>query len=275
MFDIFIERLRQKHRTAGYPAEKPTLPDRFRGRPFIHADRCLACRGTACGACAGVCPTAAIALSTQAVEGPALDMGACTFCGLCQKACPAGAIHFSRDWRLGSTSREALVIRPAVLAPAPEDEDPYLALPAPVMQPDPELRALFKMSLRLRQVSAAGCNACEADLNVLGTLVFDLPRFGIDFVASPRHADALALTGPVARNMTLALQKCARATPDPKFVIATGACAISGGLFRSLPGKASTAGAEGCPMPVQLYIPGCPPHPYTSLDAFLRFLGRI
>lgn len=270
MLDIFAERLRQKHRTADYPAKAPVLPPRFRGRPFIHADRCSACAGGDCSACAEICPSRAITLSPQ---GPALDMGVCTFCGLCQKACPAGAIHFSNDWRLGSTSREALVIRPAELPPAREG-DPYLALPPPLMEPDPELRALFKKSLRLRQVSAAGCNACEADLNVLGTLVFDLPRFGLDFVASPRHADALALTGPVPRNMTLAFHKCSQATPDPKLVIAVGACAISGGMFRSLPGKASSTGAEGCPVPAQLYIPGCPPHPYTSLDAFLRFLGR-
>jgi Ni,Fe-hydrogenase III small subunit len=137
---------------------------------------------------------------------------------------------------------------------------------------DGEARRLFGRSLKLRQVSAGGCNACEADTNVLGTVVFDLGRFGIQFVASPRHADGLLITGPVPKNMELALKKTYEAIGTPKLVIAVGVCAISGGVFAGNP-EAGKGAAEV--VPVDLYIPGCPPHPITILDGMLRLLGRI
>jgi Ni,Fe-hydrogenase III small subunit len=137
---------------------------------------------------------------------------------------------------------------------------------------DEQTRRLFGRSLKLRQVSAGGCNACEADVNVLNTVVFDLGRFGIQFVASPRHADGLLITGPVTQNMRLALQKTYDAVPAPKMVIAVGACAIAGGPFIDHPEVHNGADAV---VPVDLYVPGCPPHPLTILDGLLRLLGRI
>jgi Ni,Fe-hydrogenase III small subunit len=131
---------------------------------------------------------------------------------------------------------------------------------------------IFGRSMRLRQVSAGGCNACEADVNVLNTPVFDLARFGIQFVASPRHADGLLVTGPVTRNMELALRKTWDATPAPRVVIASGACAVSGGLFAH---RNETCDGVSAILPVDLFIPGCPPHPYTVLDGLLRLLGKI
>jgi Ni,Fe-hydrogenase III small subunit len=121
-------------------------------------------------------------------------------------------------------------------------------------------------------VSAGGCNACEADTNVLGTIGWDLGRFGIQFVASPRHADGLLITGPVSANMRLALEKTYAAVPAPKIVIAVGACAIAGGPFVGHPRVCNGADAV---VPVDLYIPGCPPHPLTILDGLLRLLGRV
>ena len=137
---------------------------------------------------------------------------------------------------------------------------------------DKKLKKLFGRSLRLRQVSAGGCNACEADCNVLGTIVYDLSRFGIQFVASPRHADGLLITGPVTQNMKLALEKTYASLGSPKIVIAVGSCAISGGPF--IDHEEVCNGASSV-VPVDLFVPGCPPHPLTILDGMLRLLGRV
>jgi Ni,Fe-hydrogenase III small subunit len=135
-----------------------------------------------------------------------------------------------------------------------------------------EIKNILGRSLKLRQVCAGGCNACEADTNVLSTVVYDLGRFGVQFVASPRHADGLLITGPVTSNMKLALEKTYEAVPDPRIVIAVGACAISGGPYIDLPVVHNGADAV---VPVDLYVPGCPPHPLTILDGLLRLLGRV
>lgn len=282
MLDIFYERFLQKSRTVGYPKALPALSPRFRGRPFLDAELCDAARGVSCDICRQTCPTGALSFDEQ---GPALDMGMCIFCGRCARACPKEALVFTTDWRLASTEREALVIRPAEYVPGkstaviqslPARPGRAFALPELPLAPSREAGGAFMRSFRLRQVTAAGCGACEADLNVLATIVFDIGRFGMDFVASPRHSDGLVLTGPVPRNMREALVKCHNAMPAPKHLMAVGACAISGGLFRSGPEYASEQRAEGAlpHLPVELFIPGCPPHPYTELDGFLRFIGR-
>lgn len=253
MLKVILERLRQGHRTMPYPdGPPPELPDRFRGRPEMDPAKCP----KGCVECSKACPTDAI----RVTEGLRLDLGKCLFCTECASACPEGAIAFTRDYRLGVSDRDALVL----LADRNE-----LDLAAAL---DAKVKKMFGRSLKLRQVSAGGCNACEADVNVLGTVGWDLGRFGIQFVASPRHADGLLITGALSRNMELALRKTYDAVPDPKIVIAVGACAISGGPYVDHPQVRNGAGAV---VPIDLYVPGCPPHPLTILDGLLRLLGRI
>ncbi len=250
MLKVLLARMKQGHRTVSYPDTEPVLPDRFRGAPSIDPERCK----EGCRACVEACPTDAL---TREAGKLRLDLGKCLFCPECTTACPEGAIELGHEYRLAARSREDLFVDGAYQVKQKELGE--------------QMRRLFGRSLRLRQVSAGGCNGCELDVNVLGTIVFDLGRFGIQVVASPRHADGLLVTGPVTQNMLLALQKTYDAVPAPKLVIAVGACAISGGPYR---GHGEVCDGVGSTLKVDLFIPGCPPHPYTILDGLLGLFGR-
>ena len=250
MIHVLLSRLRQGHRTNDFPGECPSLPERFRGRPEIRQGVCL----DDCRACADACPTEAISIGTT----PSIDLGKCLFCPACVEACPEGLITYSTDHRLAASHRSTLVVAPG------QEYELAKAMEARLLK-------LFGRSLRLRVVSAGGCNGCEVDVNVLQTVVWDIARFGIQFVASPRHADGLVVCGPVTRAMELALRKTYDAIPDPKLVIAVGACAIQGGPYLH---QEEQLGGAGSILPVDLFIPGCPPHPLTILDGLLRLLDR-
>jgi Ni,Fe-hydrogenase III small subunit/Pyruvate/2-oxoacid:ferredoxin oxidoreductase delta subunit len=253
MLKALLARARQGHRTIAYPAaDPPALPEHFRGAPVIDPAKCR----DGCRECIDACPTDAISF----VDGkPKIDLGRCIFCPECEAACPEGAIAFSNDYRLASRTREGLQYG------AGEQRQLADAL-------DAKLRRLFGRSLKLRVVSAGDCNACAADVNVLGTIGWDIGRFGIQYVASPRHADGLVLLGPVTENMRIAVKKTYDAIPEPKIVIAIGACSISGGIYAGHPEQHDGAASV---VPVDLFIPGCPPHPLTILDGLLRLLDRV
>ena len=247
-------RTRFGRQTVAYPEGPARFPERFRGRPALDPARC----SEGCRACAEACPTEAIV--DPGLPSMRLDTGRCLFCPACEEACPEGAIRFTRDYRLSARGREELVVA---------GDAPLLARAL-----DEEMRRVLGRALRLRQISAAGCNGCEAELNASGNIQFDLSRFGVQFVASPRHADGIVVTGPISENMRLATLKTWEATPAPRIVVAVGACAISGGVFRGSPVQAN--GLPGLPeIPVDLWVPGCPPHPITFMDGILRLLGRV
>ncbi len=230
------------------PDPRRAAPAGFRGRPVIAATPCEA----GCGACAEACPSGAIAL-----EPLRIDLGRCTLCGDCAPACPVARLGFDNEVKLAATERAGLVL--SAQRPAP---DPVAVSAA--------LKQRFGRSLKLRSVSAGGCNGCELEVNALTNVNFDIGRFGIDIVASPRHADGLVLTGPITRNMAEAVQLCWDGMPDPKLVIAVGACAISGGCFETSEAVDRRFLERFKP---SLYVPGCPPHPLTFVCGILDLLG--
>jgi Ni,Fe-hydrogenase III small subunit/ferredoxin len=240
--------VRKSQGTQFIPDPRQAKPPGFRGKPVIGATACE----TGCQRCVDVCPGNAVALNPLQI-----DLGRCVLCGDCEPVCPSQKLSFSADFKLASTSRETLTV-----TSARPDMDP--------IQVSEALHKRFGRSLKLRSVSAGGCNGCEMEINALGNVNFDLGRYGIDIVASPRHADALVLSGPISRNMAGALQICWDAMPDPKILIAVGACAISGGVFAESPALDRSFLDTVKPA---LYVPGCPAHPLTFISGILDLLG--
>lgn len=245
MIKTLQNRFEQGYRTSRYPKEPIQLPERYRGRPQIVPDA----PAELAAHCAAACPQDAID-----AESKRIDMGRCVFCGTCERLSEGRFVKFTQDFEIATAQKEHLITDGS--------------LPTLADHAKQHFKKLFGRSLQLRQVSAAGCNSCEADLNVLATPFFDMARFGINFVASPRHADAIVVTGPISRNMKTALLQTYDAVPAPKAVIAVGSCTLSGGPFRGSP--EITKGLDQL-LPVDLFIPGCPPHPLTNLHAFLSF----
>jgi Ni,Fe-hydrogenase III small subunit len=220
------------------------VPGIFRGRPIISTAKVDEV------ALATVCPMDAIATSPVAI-----DLGKCNFCGLCAIRFPE-KVSFTTDYKLSANTRLGLVVLEGVDAPVCVDKQLVR----------PEIRKLFSRSLKLRQVSAGGDNSCELELNAANNVQFDMSRFGIEFVASPRHADGLVITGPITQNMAQALQICYDAVPEPKIVVLAGTDAISGGVFAQSPAIDRSFLDS---VNVDLYIAGNPTHPLSIINGLL------
>ncbi|HBB93734.1 MAG: NADH:ubiquinone oxidoreductase [Bacteroidetes bacterium GWF2_49_14] len=220
------------------------VPGIFRGRPLIRQTQ------VNLSELMEICPVQAIA-----GDPVSIDLGKCTFCGQCSKRFPE-KIQFSSDYKIASNEREGLIIKEG-------DDKPLKINPQKVRK---DIRSIFGKSLKLRQVSAGGDNSCEWELNAANNVQFDMGRFGIEFVASPRHADGLVITGPITENMAEPLDICYNATPDPKIIVLVGTDAISGGIFTDSPALDRSFLEK---YPVDLYIPGNPAHPLTIINGLL------
>ena len=228
--------------------QKAQMREQFRGFPIIDENIQDESIKT-------ICPTKAISLNPLSI-----DMGKCTFCGECTRK--TNAIKFSNFYKLASTERERLVVKCGDNA-----EDFYKN----AIEVRKEIKRVFGNSLKLREVAAGSCNGCEMELNACSNVNFDMGRFGIEFSASPRHADGIVITGPINKNMAYALEDCYKSVPEPKIVILCGACAISGGIFQ----ESTELNREFLEKyPIDLYIPGCPVHPLTFINAILDFVGK-
>jgi Ni,Fe-hydrogenase III small subunit len=229
---------------------KQPVSERFRGRPVIAPD----ISGEEIQLAASLCPVSAICSLTGSI-----DLGKCSFCNECALALPE-KIHFTNDYRIAANRREDLIVKPGEEGPIRLDDTVVRK----------EIRRMFRRALKLRQVSAGGDNSCEMELNAAGNVNFDMGRYGIEFVASPRHADGVVITGPVSENMSEALQICYDAIPEPKIIILVGTDAISGGIFTGSPAIIRKFIDSH---KIDLYVPGNPAHPLTFINGVLDLLG--
>lgn len=279
MFKILRKSAQTGLVTIGYPDAPAHMPQNFRGAPrFDFAKWCDARPAS------GVCPTGAIAIREAGeTRQVTVDYGLCIYCGECAEADPDGAVQMTNRFDLAAPDRRNLVLTAeyAVDSQGVQQELTRLHHGYWPVEETPEniekavhdrIHKVLGRSLAIREVDAGSCNGCEVEITALNNPVYDVERLGIHFVASPRHADMLLVTGPVTRNMELALAKTYRATPEPKVVVAVGACGISGGIF----GKnyASLGGVDQV-VPVDVFIPGCPPRPHALLYGILLAVGRI
>jgi Ni,Fe-hydrogenase III small subunit/Pyruvate/2-oxoacid:ferredoxin oxidoreductase delta subunit len=278
MFDILRKSLATGIVTTPYPQTPAAVSSHARGRPEIDFAHWHDARPAV-----AACPTGALACAEKnGTRVVTLDLGVCTFCGLCAEADPA--IRMTNVCELAARHREDLVTtaryqlatdgtQAELLAPSPS---PLALSPSSLESVGAELKArinkVLGRSLHIREVDAGSCNGCEIEIGGLGSPVYDVERFGIHFVASPRHADMLLVTGPVSRNMELALRKTYNATPEPRLVVAVGACACSGGIFDH---NYACLGGVDKVIPVDVYIPGCPPNPHALLHGILSAIGRL
>ena len=245
------------------------------GFPVIDFAKC-----TACDECARACPTGAIQVSTPSPDRRKLSLSyaACIQCRECVAACPEQAVSPGRDFEIAAYSRDQLTHTAAFdidgagrakFRQLEAQSGPGLGESAARLRE--RIRGRLGRSLHVRQVDAGSCNGCELEITATTNPLFDLERFGIHFVASPRHADLLLVTGPVTRNMENALRRTYEATPEPRVVVAVGACGCGGGIFGE--GTYAAVGGIDRVLSVDVYIPGCPPRPQAILNGLLVAMG--
>lgn len=265
MIKVLKKILQYPRVTQNYP-DKPIDSSLFIGKPYLDKEKC-----TDCGECIERCPSGAI-VRNPVTQLPGINYDACIFCALCEEVCPVGAAFMSTEFELAENKRESLRVT-SLLETADIQEQaselPYEDLGKQLKQ---EINEKLGRSLQIRAVDAGSCNGCDYEINALNNPFNDIERFGIHFVASPRHADMLLVTGVASRNMELALVKTYEAAPNPKLVVAVGACACSGGIFQD---TYATNNGIDCVVPVDVYIPGCPPRPQAILYGILKSIGRI
>ena len=271
MFDVLRKSLKTGVVTTRYPAAPPEISARARGRPEIDWANWKDARPGA-----GICPTGAISYEDANGRRTArLDLGKCIFCGLCADV--DKAIRMTNVCECAARHREELV-KSAVYSLKSDGTHERLTDAGSLnlehlgRQIQESAMKVLGRSLHIREVDAGSCNGCEIEIVALNSPIYDLERFGIHFVASPRHADMLLVTGPVTRNMELALQKTYDAMPAPRLVVAVGACGCSGGIFGR---NYATCGPVDSVLAVDVYIPGCPPNPYALLHGILLAVGRM
>ncbi|HEY3451778.1 MAG TPA: NADH-quinone oxidoreductase subunit NuoB [Myxococcales bacterium] len=261
MLKALLRSLRTGVVTVSYPASPAPVPERFRGAPTVRAGAAFDRLPKPAS-----CPSGALAVRDGSPPRYTIDLARCIFCGRCAGA--ETGLELGHQIELASRRRESLVVqferspegKAAVLPPAPAAE-----------QVAQRIHQILGRSLALRHLDAGSCNGCDWELTTLLNPVYDVRRLGIDFVASPRHADGVIVTGPVTRNLEQAVRKTWEAVPEPRIVVAVGACASSGGL----PGKSyASAGGVGEVLPVDVFIPGCPPRPEAIIFGILLALGR-
>ncbi len=271
MFKILEKTFRAGTVTTAYPKQDAKLAAGFRGRPAFDLAKWRDARPAA-----EVCPSGAITVTdSRRTRSVVIDYGRCIFCGECATVPGDNAVRVTQDFELAVTDRKALLVT-AEYELEPDGTQGQLTAGSPVEEAgrklSSEIQRLLGRSLAIREVDTGSCNGCELEINALNNPVYDIERFGIQFVASPRHADMLLVTGPVTRNMELALRKTYDATPEPKLVVAAGACGISGGMFGV---NYATRGGVDQVVPVDVYVPGCPPRPEALLYGILLALGRL
>ena len=277
MFKILYQTITTGIATVAYPDVPAVVSAQFRGRPEFDFASWRDARPAA-----EVCPTGAIAVGQAlppANRRVTVDFGLCVFCGQCAGATPEGAVRVTTEFELATHHRASLIFgADYTLNPDGTHRQLIAEYRTEVTAKEAggrvgeAIRQTLGRSLAIRQVDAGSCNGCEMEIVALNNPIHDIERFGIHFVASPRHADMLLVTGPVTRNMELALTKTYAATPDPKVVVAVGACGISGGIFGT--NYASRGGVDAT-IPVDVYIPGCPPRPEALLYGILLAVGRL